>query len=149
MVGGGACGGTPGVFVRIRADVDHIAGRHPGAAFAIIAVLIYLREVDQGRLRWSYLVVPAATFASTLSRFGAPFMIAAGLVAVVVIAAPAVVRARNWRLVAESAALAVATALVVVAVICSPTPSPRRATRRPTPTAGSSDAMGSPLRQGC
>lgn len=93
----------------------------PGAAFAILAVVMYLREVDNGRLRWSYLVVPMTTFVSTLSRFGAPFMIAAGLVAVVAIAAPRVVQARNWRLVAESAALAVATALVVVVIVLTDT----------------------------
>lgn len=93
----------------------------PGAAFAMVAVVFYLREVDVGRLRWSYLVVPLATFASTLSRFGAPFMIAAGLVGVAVIAAPTVVSARNWRLVAESAALAVATALVVAWILLTDT----------------------------
>lgn len=93
----------------------------PGAAFALVAVAIYLRDVDHGRLRWSYLVVPLATFAATLSRFGAPFMIAAGLAGVVVIAAPAVVSVRNWRLVAESAALAAATALVVALVVLTDT----------------------------
>ncbi|MGA9276948.1 ArnT family glycosyltransferase [Ilumatobacter sp.] len=93
----------------------------PGAAFAMIAVVFYLRDVDAGRLRWSYLVVPLATFASTLSRFGAPFMIAAGLVGMAVVAAPNVVSARNWRLVAESAVLAVGTALVVALIVLTDT----------------------------
>jgi 4-amino-4-deoxy-L-arabinose transferase-like glycosyltransferase len=93
----------------------------PGAAFAMIAVLAYLRDVDDGRLRWSLVLVPIATFVSTLSRYGAPFMVAAGLLAVAVIAAPTVVSAKNWRLVAQSAALALGTALVVALVVLTDT----------------------------
>ncbi len=89
----------------------------PGAAFALIVVVVYAAEVDRGRLRLSFVVVPVATFVSTLSRFGAPFMLGAGLLGVAVISAPDVLRARNRALVLGSAALAVATAAVVALVV--------------------------------
>jgi 4-amino-4-deoxy-L-arabinose transferase-like glycosyltransferase len=89
----------------------------PGAAFAMVAVAVYLRDVDAGRLRWSFVAVPLLTFASTLSRFGAPFMLGAGLLGVAVVFAPEVIRRRNWSLVVQSAALAVAVVAVTALVV--------------------------------
>jgi hypothetical protein len=65
------------------------------AAFAMIAIAACLR---QGRLRTSFVIVPIACFASTLSRFGAPFMLGAGLIATAVVYAPEIVTRRNVRL---------------------------------------------------
>ena len=93
----------------------------PGAAFALIAVAIYLRDVELGRLRLSFAAVPLLAFASTLSRFGAPFMLGAGLLGVAVIAAPEVLRRRNWTLVVQSAVLAVAVGAVVALVVMTDT----------------------------
>jgi 4-amino-4-deoxy-L-arabinose transferase-like glycosyltransferase len=89
----------------------------PGAAFAMVAVAVYLRDVDAGRLRWSFVAVPLLTLASTLSRFGAPFMLGAGLLGVAVVFAPDVIRRRNWSLVVQSAALAAATTAVTAVVV--------------------------------
>jgi hypothetical protein len=89
----------------------------PGAAFGILAVAVYLIELDRGSLRWSFLVVPLATGWGTVARFGAPIMIGAGLIAAFVVAAPAVWRHRNWLLVAQSACLAIGTGLVVRVVM--------------------------------
>jgi 4-amino-4-deoxy-L-arabinose transferase-like glycosyltransferase len=89
----------------------------PGAAFAMVAVAAYLRDVDAGRLRWSFVTVPILTLASTLSRFGAPFMLGAGLLGVAVVYAPDVIRRRDWRLLVQSVALAAAVAAVVALVV--------------------------------
>lgn len=89
----------------------------PGAAFAMAAVVVYFIEIERGVLRWSFAIVPALAFAGTASRFGAPFMLAAGLVGVSLIALPGVYRARNWVLVAQSLVLAAAVALTCALVL--------------------------------
>lgn len=89
----------------------------PGAAFGLPAVVVYLVEVERQRLRWSFLAVPLLTAFATISRFGAPFMIGAGMATVFLLAIPAILRRRNWLLVAQSACLAVGTALVVWLVL--------------------------------
>jgi 4-amino-4-deoxy-L-arabinose transferase-like glycosyltransferase len=93
----------------------------PGAAFALIAVAVFANEADHGRLRWALGVVPLAAFASTLSRFGAPFMLGAGLLGVAVITAPRVVRERNVVLVVQSAVVAVVVGAVVWLVVLTDT----------------------------
>ncbi|MGB9345722.1 MAG: hypothetical protein WCA90_06795 [Ilumatobacteraceae bacterium] len=93
----------------------------PGAAFAMVAVAVYLRDVDAGRLRLSFVAVPLLTFASTMSRFGAPFMLGAGLLAVAVVFAPDAIRRRDWILAVQSAALAVAVTAVVAVVVLTDT----------------------------
>ena len=93
----------------------------PGAAFAMLGIAVYLRDVDAGRLRLSLVAVPLLAFAATMSRFGAPFMLGAGLLAVAIVFAPDVVRRRDWRLALESAGLALAVAVVVVVVVLTDT----------------------------
>jgi 4-amino-4-deoxy-L-arabinose transferase-like glycosyltransferase len=93
----------------------------PGAAFALVAVVIYLKEMDERRLRWSFVVVPLAALVATLSRFGAPFMIAAGLTAVALVSAPSVLANRQWRLVVQSVVLAVSVGGVVALVVLTDT----------------------------
>jgi 4-amino-4-deoxy-L-arabinose transferase-like glycosyltransferase len=93
----------------------------PGAAFALVAIAIYLRDVEAGRLRLSLVAVPLLAFAATMSRFGAPFMLGAGLVGVAIVFAPDVVRGRNWAVALESAGLAVAVTAVVAVVILTDT----------------------------
>ena len=93
----------------------------PGAAFALVAVAVYLRDLDAGRLRLSFVAVPLLTFAATMSRFGAPFTLGAGLAAAALVVAPDVVRRRDWVLVVQSAALAVAVAVVAAVVVLSDT----------------------------
>lgn len=93
----------------------------PGAAFAMLAIALYLRDVDVGRLRLSLVAVPLLAFAATMSRFGAPFMLGAGLLAVAIVFAPDVVRRRDWALVVQSGALALAVAVVVAVVVLTDT----------------------------
>lgn len=93
----------------------------PGAAFAMIAVAAYVHDVRQGQLRTSLVIVPLACFVSTLSRFGAPFMLGAGLVATVVVYAPEIAARRDVRLVAQSAALAAIVGAVVAVVVLTDT----------------------------
>ena len=93
----------------------------PGAAFSLIAIAAYLGDLHRGRLRWCLVVTPVAAFAATLSRFGAPLMLAAGLLAAAVVWTPHVVRTRQWRLVAESSGLAVLTAAAAAFVVLTPT----------------------------
>jgi 4-amino-4-deoxy-L-arabinose transferase-like glycosyltransferase len=93
----------------------------PGAAFGLIAIAAYLADLHRGRLRWCLIVTPVAAFAATLSRFGAPLMLAAGLTAAAVVWAPQVLRTRQWRLVAESAVLAVLTAAAAAFVVLTST----------------------------
>ncbi|MGA7757949.1 MAG: hypothetical protein WCA57_08885 [Ilumatobacteraceae bacterium] len=93
----------------------------PGAAFAMLGIAVYLRDVDAGRLRLSLVAVPLLAFAATMSRFGAPFMLGAGLLAVAIVFAPDVVRRRDWRLALESAGLALAVAVVVAVVVLTDT----------------------------
>jgi 4-amino-4-deoxy-L-arabinose transferase-like glycosyltransferase len=82
----------------------------PGAAFAMIAIAAYVHDVRQGRLHTSFVIVPIACFASTLSRFGTPFMLGAGLIATAVVDAPEIVARRNVRLALQSGALATMSA---------------------------------------
>jgi hypothetical protein len=89
----------------------------PGAAFAIVAVVVYFAEIERGVLRWSFVLVPVLTFCGTVSRFGAPFMLAAGLVGVSLIAVVDVYRARNWVLVGQALLLAAAVALTCALVL--------------------------------
>lgn len=92
----------------------------PGAAFSMIAIAAYLADLHRGRLRWCFLITPAAAFAATLSRFGAPLMLAAGLLAAALVWVPFVARSRDWRLLAESVALAVLTAGAAAFVVLTP-----------------------------
>ena len=89
----------------------------PGAAFSLGAVAMYAHDVARERLRWSLVLVPLLTFAATTARFGAPFMIAAGLLGVSIAAVPRVARRREWVLVAQAAVLGVATALTCALVV--------------------------------
>ena len=93
----------------------------PGAAFSLIAIAAYLADLHRGRLRSCLIVTPVAAFAATLSRFGAPLMLAAGLLAAAVVWTPHVLRTRQWRLVAESSGLAVLTAAAAAFVALTPT----------------------------
>lgn len=93
----------------------------PGAAFSLIAIAAYLADLASGRLRWCLIVTPVAAFVATLSRFGAPLMVAAGLFAAAVVWTPHVLRTRQWRLVAESAGLAALTAGASAFVLMTPT----------------------------
>ena len=92
----------------------------PGAAFSLIAIAAYLADLHRGRLRWCLLVTPAAAFAATLSRFGAPLMLAAGLLAAALVWTPHVLQTRQWRLVAESLGLAVLTGATAAFVVLTP-----------------------------
>ncbi len=92
----------------------------PGAAFSMIAVAAYLADLRRGRLRWCFVITPVAAFAATLSRFGAPLMLAAGLLAAAVIWAPDIMRARQWRLAAQSVGLAALTATAAAVVVLTP-----------------------------
>lgn len=92
---------------RLLADV-------PGAAFSLAAVLVYAVEMRRVRLRWSFVFVPLLAFVATASRFGAPFMIGAGLTAVFVVAAPQLWRSRDWIALGQSLALAIGTGLTAV-----------------------------------
>ena len=93
----------------------------PGAAFAMVAIAVYLRDVDAGRLRLSFVAVPLLAFAATMSRFGAPFMLGAGLLAVAIVFAPDVIRRRDWALAVQSAGLALAVAAVAAVVVLTDT----------------------------
>lgn len=92
----------------------------PGAAFAMVAIAAYLVDLQRGRLRWCLVITPLATFAATLSRFGAPLMLAGGLLAAAVVWTPYVVQTRSWRLVSESIVLAVLTAGSAAFVVLTP-----------------------------
>ncbi len=83
----------------------------PGAAFTLLAVGLLASELRRGRLRWSLSLVPLLAFAGTTARFGAPIMLIAGLVAVVVRELPRLVRGRAWILLGQIATLAAAVAL--------------------------------------
>lgn len=89
----------------------------PGAAFGVVAVAVYLVEVDRGRLRWSMIVVPLAAAGGTIARFGVPIMIGAGLTAAFAVALPKIWRRRNWVVVAQSVCLAVGAGLVIRLVL--------------------------------
>ena len=93
----------------------------PGAAFAMVAIAVYLRDVDAGRLRLSLVAVPLLAFAATMSRFGAPFMLGAGLLAVAIVFAPDVIRRRDWTLAVQSVGLALAVAAVAAVVVLTDT----------------------------
>lgn len=89
----------------------------PGAVFSMVTVAMYAHELAHGRLRWSFPLVPIFTFTATTARFGAPFMIAAGLLGVSIIAIPRVARERDWMLVAQASMLGLATGLTCVLVV--------------------------------
>ncbi len=93
----------------------------PGASFTMIAVAAYVHDVRSGRLRMSLVIVPVACFASTLSRFGAPFMLGAGLVATAVVYAPDIIERRDVRLVVQSGVLAMMVGVVVAVVVLTDT----------------------------
>lgn len=93
----------------------------PGAAFAMLAIAAYVHDVGQGRLRWSFVIVPLACLASTLSRFGAPFMLGAGLLATAVVYAPEIIARRDVRLTVQSAVLAMIVGGVVAVVVLTDT----------------------------
>ncbi len=84
----------------------------PGAAFSMFAIVFYVADLRRGSLRWSLLATPLLLAAATVSRFGAPFMVGAGLLAAFIVVLPDVWRRRNVIVVAQSAALAVGIALV-------------------------------------
>lgn len=102
--------GFLGATTTLLADV-------PGAAFVPPAVACYLIELRRGLLRWSFVVVPLLAFVGTAARFGVPFMLASGLVAVSLPMVTPLIRRRDWVLVGQVVVLAVATALVGVLVI--------------------------------
>lgn len=89
----------------------------PGAAFTMVAVAVYTSEIRDDRLRWSWWVVPLCALAATVSRFGAPIMLGAGLVGVTIMFAPRLLGRRDWLLIAQIAVLGVATALTCALVM--------------------------------
>jgi 4-amino-4-deoxy-L-arabinose transferase-like glycosyltransferase len=89
----------------------------PGAAFAMMAVVVYAFEATRSRLYWSFLAVPLLTVAATIARFGAPMMIGAGLFAVALVELPSVLRRRDWIWIGQSALLAVGVALVAALIV--------------------------------
>jgi hypothetical protein len=66
-------------------------------------------------------IVPLACFASTLSRFGAPFMLGAGLIATAVVYAPEVLARRDARLALQSGGLAIVSGAIVAVVVLTET----------------------------
>ncbi len=89
----------------------------PGAAFALLAVAVFAHDVRQGRLKWSLLLVPLLCLAAATSRFGAPFLYAAGLSTVAFVAAPRIGRERNWALAGQSLILALSVMFVTALVL--------------------------------
>lgn len=85
----------------------------PGAAFSLAAVWLYAVEVQNRRLRFSFVAIPALTLFACVSRFGAPFMLAAGFVGVSLFALPDVLRERNRRLAVQALLLG-----LVVTIVC-------------------------------
>jgi 4-amino-4-deoxy-L-arabinose transferase-like glycosyltransferase len=83
----------------------------PGAAFAMMAIVVYAFEATRMRLRWSFVAVPLLTVAASVARFGAPMMIGAGLFAVALVQLPSVLRRRDWIWIGQSALLAIGVAL--------------------------------------
>lgn len=89
----------------------------PGATFAMVAICVYAMEARRPVLKWSFLFLPLLTVAATTARFGAPFMIGAGLFSVALVRLPSVVRERNWIWLAQSLLLAVGVALSAALVL--------------------------------
>lgn len=83
----------------------------PGAAFTLVAVGLLASELRGERLRWSLPMIPLLAFVGTTARFGAPIMLIAGLVAVVVRELPRMVRTRAWVLLGQVGTLALSVAL--------------------------------------
>lgn len=91
--------GFAGTSTRLLADT-------PGAAFAMVAFSVFVSDLHRNSLHRSLVAVPLLTIASTVSRFGAPIMLAAGLGAAGLVALPRLLRERRWSLLGQAAGLA-------------------------------------------
>jgi 4-amino-4-deoxy-L-arabinose transferase-like glycosyltransferase len=83
----------------------------PGAAAGMLGIVLFVREFDAGRLRYSLFLVPLLCVGGTFIRFGVPFLVGPALLATVALGGRALVRERNWVLLYQSTFVGIATIL--------------------------------------